>query len=52
MFGMFVYIRQKMTSVPDKDGVPAALYVCSKSGWTVGELFIEWPQNVVKVVNS
>jgi hypothetical protein len=30
-----------MTSVPEKDGVPAAVYICSKAWWTIEELFVE-----------
>jgi hypothetical protein len=41
MSATFVYIRLRMTSVPQKDGVPAAIYICSESGCTVEEFFID-----------
>jgi len=41
MSAIIVDIRQRMTSVPEKDGVLAAIYICSKSGCTTEELFID-----------
>ncbi|XP_050309282.1 uncharacterized protein LOC126745467 [Anthonomus grandis grandis] len=39
---MFIFLRQRMTPLLEKDGPPGAFYTHSKNGWINEELFVEW----------
>lgn len=45
---MFIFKRQRMTPLLEKDGPPGALYTCSKSGWITEELFVKWLEHFQK----
>jgi hypothetical protein len=42
---MFIFPRQRMSLILEKDGPPGALYKCSKNGWTNEDLVISWLQH-------
>lgn len=39
---MFIFARQRMTPLLEKDGPPGALYTNSKNGWINEEIFVTW----------
>lgn len=45
---MFIFKRQRMTPLLERDGLPSAIYACSKSGWITEELFVRWLEHFQK----
>lgn len=44
---MFIFPRQRHSSLLEKDGPIAAAYECSKNGWITEELFVKWLKHFV-----
>lgn len=49
---MFIFARQRMTPLLEKDGPAGALYTNSKNGWINEELFVTWVKHFAAFVNS
>ena len=47
---MFIFPRQRMTPLLEKDGPPGALYTNSKNGWINEQLFVDWLQHFAAYV--
>lgn len=49
---MFIYPRQRHSSLVQADGSPCAIYDCSKNRWTDESLFLKWLQGFKIFVKS
>lgn len=49
---MFIYPRQRMTTLLERGGPPGSIYRCNKSGWMTEELFLEWLKHFKTAVHA
>lgn len=44
---MFIFPRIRMTPALERGGPPGSVYTCSKSGWMMEDLFLDWLKHFV-----
>lgn len=45
---MFIFPRQRMSPLLQKDGPACAIYECSKKGWTNEGIFVKWLEHFIE----
>lgn len=48
---LFIFPRQRHSTLLEKDGPPRAAYECSHNGWTNEEIFLKWLRHFIKHAN-